>query len=200
MKQVTKTARDVHFMAKKSIILTVFLSILPFQLHASEKQHNLGYEYYMKLLINEARENSVNSPFAAMIIDNRSGAILCKGLNLGTPNPIDHGELEAIASCSDRYGANIRWRNTTLITTAEPCPMCQGAISWSNISKVVYGTSIPFLIRNGWKQIDIRSYEIAKRSRFNRTTIVGGVLEKQTNALFIRTPKKGSHLDTSQSH
>ena len=29
-----------------------------------------------------------------------------------------------------------------LYTTAEPCPMCQGAISWSGIGTVVSGTSI----------------------------------------------------------
>jgi tRNA(adenine34) deaminase len=31
----------------------------------------------------------------------------------------------------------------TLYVTVEPCPMCAGALAWSQIGKVVYGASDP---------------------------------------------------------
>ena len=71
-----------------------------------------------------------------------------------------------------------------LYTTAEPCAMCQGAILWSGIGTVVYGTSIRFLQSLGWRQIDILAEEVIRRSPAWRCTLVGGVLEQECNALF----------------
>ena len=77
-----------------------------------------------------------------MVIDNKSGDILCYGFNTKTYNPFMHGEIRAISNCSEIYEDKINWSSTTLLTTAEPCPMCASAIIWSQISTVVYGTSI----------------------------------------------------------
>jgi len=71
-----------------------------------------------------------------------------------------------------------------LYTTAEPCPMCIGAILWSGIGTVVFGTSIRFLQRRGWRQIDIRAGEVVRRSPWT-CEIAGGVLERECNALFL---------------
>lgn len=149
---------------------------------APEKYHS-----YMRTLIQMAKNPSTRSPFTAMIIDNQSGDVLCVGLNPGSASPIDHGELVAIERCVRKYTGKVNWQNTTLVTTAEPCPMCQGAISWANISTVVYGTSIPFLIQQGWKQINLRAYEVAKKSNFNHIQIVAGVLKEDTDKLFVKS-------------
>jgi len=71
-----------------------------------------------------------------------------------------------------------------LYTTAEPCPMCQGAVLWSGIGTVVYGTSIRFLQSQGWRQIDILAEEVVRRSPSWECTVIGGVLEQECNALF----------------
>jgi len=71
-----------------------------------------------------------------------------------------------------------------LYTTAEPCPVCQSAVEWAGIPWVVYGSSIPFLQGLGWWQIDIRAGEVARRTPFRRTAVLGGVLAKECNALF----------------
>ena len=71
-----------------------------------------------------------------------------------------------------------------LYTTAEPCPMCQGAILWTGIEMVVFGTSICSLQKMGWRQIDILAEEVIRRSPAWRCTITGGVLEQECDALF----------------
>jgi len=49
------------------------------------------------------------------------------------------------------------------VIDAEPCPICQGTILWSDIGLVVYGTSIRFLQNHGWRQIDILAEEVLQR-------------------------------------
>ena len=63
-------------------------------------------------------------------------------------------------------------------------PTCQGAILWSGIGAVVYGTSIRFLQSLGWRQIDILAEEVVRRSPAWRCTLIGGILEQECNALF----------------
>jgi tRNA(Arg) A34 adenosine deaminase TadA len=62
--------------------------------------------------------------------------------------------------------------------------MCQSAIEWAGIPLVVYGSSVPFLQNLGWWQIDIRAEEVVRRTPFRRTTVLGGILEAECNALF----------------
>lgn len=62
--------------------------------------------------------------------------------------------------------------------------MCMGAVFWSGLTTVVYGTSIRFLQAHGWRQIDILADEVARRTPGWTCEIVGGVLERECNALF----------------
>jgi tRNA(Arg) A34 adenosine deaminase TadA len=68
--------------------------------------------------------------------------------------------------------------------------MCQSAIEWAGIPLVVYGSSIPFLQSLGWWQIDIRAEEVVRRTPFRRSTVLGGILEEECNALFEAVPRK----------
>jgi tRNA(Arg) A34 adenosine deaminase TadA len=63
--------------------------------------------------------------------------------------------------------------------------MCQGAIMWAGIGRVVFGTSIRFLIDLGWKQIDITAAELVRRAPAWACAVVGGVLEADCNELFL---------------
>lgn len=131
-------------------------------------------------------------PFGAVIVNRDSGKIVAEGWNRSDVNPTWHGEIDAInrliASAGEMDGSRL-----VLYTTAEPCPMCQGAILWAGIGAVVFGTSIPFLIQNGWKQIDITADEVVRRSVKWKCEIIGGVLESECNELFLmaRAAAKG---------
>jgi len=42
----------------------------------------------------------------------------------------------------------------------------------------------------GWWQIDIRAEEVVRRTPFRRSTVLGGILEAECNALFEAVPRQ----------
>ena len=144
--------------------------------------NDLDHERPMRRAI-ELAGNVSNLPFGAVIVDRGNGKILAEGWNKSSINPTWHGEIDAINQLvlSD---PRIDGKNLVLYTTAEPCLMCQGAILWTGIETVVFGTSIRTLQRLGWKQIDILTEEVIRRSPAWNCTVIGGVLEQECDALF----------------
>jgi tRNA(Arg) A34 adenosine deaminase TadA len=144
----------------------------------------LDHSRYMRLAIVEAKKTP-KLPFGAVIVDRRTGLVLASGHNRSRESPTFHGEIDVINRLAASAKRPDDWSPLVLYTTAEPCPMCQSAIEWSGIGAVVFGSSIPFLVDQGWSQIDIRAEEVIRRTSFRRTAIVGGVLEEECNALFV---------------
>jgi len=138
----------------------------------------------------ELAGNVPELPFAAVIVDQDTGEVVSEGWNKSSINPTWHGEIDAINQMAK---AGCDWKVTplALYTTAEPCPMCQGAIHWTGIETVVFGTSIRFLQQLGWKQIDILAEEVAQRTPFSKCRLIGGMLEDQCNSLFEAASRKG---------
>jgi tRNA(Arg) A34 adenosine deaminase TadA len=140
------------------------------------------HEFYMRRTI-ELAANVPDLPFGALIVDRGSGKILSEGWNKSSINPTFHGEIDAINHLV-LSNPGIDGNKLVLYTTAKPCPMCQGAILWSGIEMVVFGTSIRSLQKMGWRQIDIFAEEVVRRSPAWKCTITGGVLEQECDALF----------------
>lgn len=152
---------------------------------------------YMQMAIAAARDN-LRSPFGAVLVDPERQQVVASGVNRVTENPTWHGEIDVI----NRYAAaevlpeghsrspiaavrdSADWSRLHLYTTAEPCPMCQSAILWAGIPRVVYGTSVERLKELGWNQIDIRAQEVVERAAFGQCQLMGGVLEAECDALF----------------
>ena len=139
-------------------------------------------EDYMRRAIRVAA-NVPKYPFGAVLVDTKARKIVADGWNRSVHNPTWHGEMDAINKCAASQ-PKIDWTGLTLYTTAEPCAMCQGAVAWSGIKRVVFGSSIPFLKKLNWWAIDIRAEEVARLSAFRECTVVGGVLEEECNQLF----------------
>jgi len=148
----------------------------------------LNHESFMRRAI-ELAANVTDLPFGAVIVNRDTGVILAEGWNKSSVNPIWHGEIDAINQLA-RSNKDIESIPLVLYTTAEPCPMCQGAILWAGIEMVVFGTSIRFLQEHGWRQIDILAEEVVRRSPTWRCKLVGGVLEEDCNALFLAATQR----------
>ena len=72
------------------------------------------------------------------------GRIIGKGHNMTERlnDPTAHAEMIAITAATEAMGGKYL-NDCTLYVTVEPCPMCAGALAWSQIGRVVYGASDP---------------------------------------------------------
>lgn len=131
-------------------------------------------------------------PFGAVIVKRETGEIVAEGYNQSALNPVFHGEIVAINRCAELHHP-ADWSGFDLYTTAEPCPMCQAAIEWAGIACVYYGTSMPYLQNHDWRQITIRAAEVSAQTAFRNTCVVGGILERECNALFDSAPRGMFH-------
>ncbi len=111
---------------------------------------------YMKIAIDEAREGITKGhggPFGCVIV--KDGKIIGKGHNevIKHMDPTCHGEMMAISdACRNLLTHDLE--GAELYTTAEPCPMCRGAILWANINKVYYGCCVLDTERIGFRDKD----------------------------------------------
>ncbi len=137
---------------------------------------------HMRLAIAAARNNP-DSPFGAVIVDGESGEALASAFNEGHRNPVRHGETAAIYDLAEK-NPGVDWSKLTLYTTAEPCPMCAGAILWAGIPRVVIGTSAGTLKRLGMLMTEIPLREVVAGSSFGEVEIIHGVLEDECDALY----------------
>ena len=99
-------------------------------------------EKYMRLAIEEAKLalKADEVPIGAIIVS--GGCIVGRGHNL-VETLVDvtaHAEIQAITAASSSIGGKYL-NDCTLYVTVEPCPMCAGALAWSQIGRVVYGAS-----------------------------------------------------------
>ncbi len=99
---------------------------------------------YMQIALNEAKialsENEV--PIGAVVVCHDK--IIAKAHNqTETLNDATaHAEMLAITGAMATLGSKYL-KDCTLYITVEPCIMCAGAIHWSQISRIVYGTKDP---------------------------------------------------------
>jgi tRNA(Arg) A34 adenosine deaminase TadA len=136
----------------------------------------------MRLAIAEAQGNPA-FPFGAVILRAEDRQVMAAGVNRSAANPTYHGEIVALDDYIRRHG-NRGWSEMVLYTTGEPCPMCMSALAWARIGGVVWGTSIESLSRFGIDQILIPATAVIAAAPFCRSSILGRVLEAETDALF----------------
>lgn len=148
-----------------------------------------SHQQYMRFAIELARQNP-EAPFGAILVDGRTGKTVAEGINRWRENPVLHGEMDGILKLVQSTD-DIPWSQLTLYTTAEPCCMCMGAILWTGIGSVVFGTSIATLTQLGWKQIQISAAEVLRHCPSARCELLPGVLEEECDALFRTAQRTG---------
>ena len=100
----------------------------------------LDDDYYMGLALAEARAAADEGeiPVGAIVV--ASGRVIGRGHNQ-TERLSDvtaHAEMLAITSAANSLGGKYL-PEATLYVTVEPCPMCAGAIGWSQLGRIVIG-------------------------------------------------------------
>ena len=131
-------------------------------------------EKYMRLAIEEAKLalEADEVPIGAIIV--AGGRIVGRGHNLveTLTDVTAHAEIQAITAAASTIGGKYL-NDCTLYVTVEPCPMCAGALAWSQIGRIVYGVSDP---KRGFSTI-------SGNILHPRTVISSGVLATECEAL-----------------
>ena len=72
------------------------------------------------------------------------GRIIGRGHNMteSLHDPTAHAEMIAITAATEAMRGKYL-NDCTMYVTVEPCPMCAGALAWSQIGRVVYGAADP---------------------------------------------------------
>jgi guanine deaminase len=130
---------------------------------------------FMKLAIAEARTGiraGHGGPFGCVIV--RDGEVVGRGHNevVKQTDPTCHGEVMAIRDACHNIG-RFDLSGCELYTTAEPCPMCAGAIRWANISKVYYGCNISDTDSIGFRDLQFYTEEIDISEELDRAECLG---------------------------
>lgn len=97
-------------------------------------------EYFMKMAFHEAETafEKDEVPIGCVVVSNNR--VIARAHNLTeTLNDVTaHAEMQAITAAANFLGGKYL-KDCILYVTLEPCVMCSGALSWSQISKVVIG-------------------------------------------------------------
>ena len=141
-------------------------------------------EKYMRMAIVEAERalSKREVPIGAVVV--AGDRIIGRGHNLVETlmDATAHAEMQAITAAMSTLGGKYL-SDCTLYVTVEPCVMCGGALAWSQIGRVVYGTADP---KRGYSTY-------SERIMHPRTEVVNGVLKEECEALmqqFFSTLRK----------
>lgn len=129
--------------------------------------------YFMKKALQEAEyafEKGEIPVGAIIVIENR---IIARAHNLTEilNDVTAHAEMQAITAAANYLGGKYLI-NCTMYVTLEPCQMCAGALYWSQISNIVYGT-----------RDEDRGCINLKTKLHPKTKMVGGVLAEESSEL-----------------
>lgn len=123
----------------------------------------------------EQAEREGEVPVGAIVVCR--GRVLARTHNLTETlhDVTAHAEMQAITAAANALGGKYL-TGCTLYVTVEPCPMCAGALGWSQISRIVYGAPD-----------DKRGYHlIAPAALHPKTEVVAGVLEEDCREMMRR--------------
>ncbi|WP_195268540.1 alpha-amylase family glycosyl hydrolase [Eubacterium sp. 1001713B170207_170306_E7] len=148
----------------------------------AKKPEGLTMQDIMAKAIEEAEKGITEGEVPVGAVMMREGAIIAAAHNQKETlqDPTAHAEMLVIRAAAQKLG---RWRldDCELYVTAEPCPMCMGAVIQSRIRKLVYGT---WETRFGGVETTV---ELGKHPMLsNATEIYSGICEEKCQELLER--------------
>ena len=133
-------------------------------------------EKYMREALAEAGAAAAAGeiPIGAVVV--WKGRVIGRGHNMTERlhDTTAHAEMIAITSATEAMGGKYL-NDCTLYVTVEPCPMCAGALAWSQIGRIVFGAPDPR-----------RGYSLFSPSLLHpRTEVTSGVLQETCSNLML---------------
>ena len=133
-------------------------------------------ERFMREALREAlsAQSAGEIPIGAVVV--WKGRIIGRGHNMTERlrDTTAHAEMIAITAATEAMGGKYL-TDCTLYVTVEPCPMCAGALAWSQISRIVYGAPD-----------ERRGFSLFSPSLLHpRSEVSGGVLTEECAALML---------------
>lgn len=131
-------------------------------------------EKFMRMAIDEARKALAKRevPIGAVVVV--GDRVVGRGHNLveTLADATAHAEMQALTAAMSTIGGKYL-NQCTLYVTVEPCVMCGGAIAWSQLGRVVYGSADP---KRGYSTF-------SERIMHPKTEVSSGVLSEECEAL-----------------
>lgn len=134
----------------------------------------LSDEYFMRQALNEAQQafDRDEVPVGAVVVCNQKIIARSHNLTEALNDVTAHAEMQVITASANVLGGKYL-KDCTLYVTLEPCPMCAGALLWSQISKIVYGASDTK-----------RGYTLFQPKLLHpKTEVISGILEEECSSI-----------------
>ena len=127
-------------------------------------------EYFMRQALQEAMKavEADEVPVGAVVVANNQIIARAHNMTERLHDVTAHAEMQAITAAAEYLGGKYL-SGCTLYVTVEPCVMCAGALYWSQLDKVVFGTRDE---KRGAGRFQQQLYH-------PKTVVTNGVLEKE---------------------
>lgn len=133
-------------------------------------------EYFMKQALQEAHKalELDEVPVGAIIVANNQIIARAHNFTEHLHDVTAHAEMQAITAASEYLGGKYL-SGCTMYVTVEPCVMCAGALYWSQLDKVVFGTRDE---KRGAGRFQNQLYH-------PKTLVLNGIMEKECAEIML---------------
>ncbi|HWH78675.1 MAG TPA: nucleoside deaminase [Candidatus Binatus sp.] len=156
---------------------------------------DLRYLRYAIMIADRASDHG-SPPFGAVLVSSR-GWILLEGENTQgtTCDCTCHAETNLLREATRRFSRKLL-SHSALYTSAEPCPMCAGAIFWSGVGRVVFGLSserVHSIAQDKAEHLSKRCADVLAVGS-HHVEVLGPILEEEAEAVFKKSIDRGRTL------
>jgi len=141
-------------------------------------------EVFMKEALKEAQKAFTEDevPIGAVVVCQNKIIARAHNMTERLTDVTAHAEMQAITAAANYLGSKYLI-DCTIYITVEPCPMCAGALFWSQISNIVYAT-----------KDEKRGYSLLGKNILHpKTVITEGIMKEEAAHLmeeFFRNKRK----------
>ncbi len=156
----------------------------------------------MAFVIDLARRNVAEGsggPFGAAVFERDSGRLVAFAANhvVGSACALAHAEMLALGIAQQRLGSFDLGADGLpaheLVTSSEPCLMCQGAALWSGVRRVVFAARDEDVRQVGFDE-GPKHPAWADELRARGIEVIGDVLREEAVAVLRDYAARGGHI------